>query len=90
MKACKDFPFDRNLQELFEKILSSEGKKRDVLIGKYTDLIEKKDRQIPVIRGGSWNGVARDCRSAIRDGDGPGDRNHFLGFRLARSVALDS
>jgi hypothetical protein len=35
-----------------------------------------------VIRGGSWNGSAGGCRSAYRNGDGPGDRDNFLGFRL--------
>jgi formylglycine-generating enzyme required for sulfatase activity len=35
-------------------------------------------------RGGSWHGPAGFCRSAARDGDGPGDRNSNLGFRVAR------
>jgi formylglycine-generating enzyme required for sulfatase activity len=42
-----------------------------------------------VIRGGSWGGPARYCRSAIRLGGEPGGRDASLGFRLARSVALD-
>jgi len=41
-----------------------------------------------VIRGGSWNYDARDCRSASRDYDAPEYRRAGLGFRLARSVAL--
>ena len=36
-----------------------------------------------VIRGGSWLNYARRCRSALRDGSGPGDRDDNLGFRLA-------
>ncbi len=40
-----------------------------------------------VVRG-CWLGVARNCRAAIRYFLAPGDRGHFLGFRLARSVAL--
>ena len=36
-------------------------------------------------RGGSWDGSAAYCRSALRDGGGPGYRNNFLGFRLALS-----
>ena len=35
-----------------------------------------------VIRGGSWNGSAEDCRSALRGGSNPGNRNNALGFRL--------
>ncbi len=35
-----------------------------------------------VVRGGSWDFGARGVRSAIRGGDGPGDRDDNLGFRL--------
>jgi formylglycine-generating enzyme required for sulfatase activity len=37
-----------------------------------------------VIRGGSWGGVAGDCRAANRDWDAPVARISALGFRLAR------
>ncbi len=37
-----------------------------------------------VVRGGSWGDHARAVRAAYRDGDGPGDRSHSLGFRLSR------
>jgi formylglycine-generating enzyme required for sulfatase activity len=36
-----------------------------------------------VFRGGRWHDPARFCRSAIRDHDGPGIRNFFLGFRVS-------
>jgi formylglycine-generating enzyme required for sulfatase activity len=35
-----------------------------------------------VVRGGSWYGSARACRSALRDGGGPGGAGSYLGFRL--------
>jgi formylglycine-generating enzyme required for sulfatase activity len=35
-----------------------------------------------VNRGGSWNNTARNCRSANRNDDTPGNRNDNLGFRL--------
>ena len=41
-----------------------------------------------VIRGGSWESNAYDCRSAPRFGEKPGNRSFSLGFRLAKSVAL--
>jgi formylglycine-generating enzyme required for sulfatase activity len=44
-----------------------------------------EDGPIRVIRGGSWNSDARSVRAAIRLGFDPGYRNHYLGFRLARS-----
>lgn len=38
-----------------------------------------------VIRGGSWDYVAADCRSAFRFGFDPSDRFSFSGFRVALS-----
>ena len=39
-----------------------------------------------VCRGGGWGDGACGCRSAIRDGDSPGDSGSSLGFRAARSL----
>ncbi len=39
-----------------------------------------------VIRGGAWNYDAENCRSASRNRDDTGHRDHYLGFRLARRV----
>jgi formylglycine-generating enzyme len=36
-----------------------------------------------VLRGGSWDGLARYCRSALRYGGAPGHRSGRAGFRLA-------
>lgn len=36
-----------------------------------------------VIRGGSWNNNARNCRAANRNRNTPDNRNNNLGFRLA-------
>jgi hypothetical protein len=38
-----------------------------------------------VIRGGSWNNNAQNCRSAIRNNNEPDNRNNNLGFRLSSS-----
>ncbi len=38
-----------------------------------------------VLRGGRWNYYARSCRSADRSRDELDDRNHSIGFRLART-----
>ena len=46
------------------------------------DPIGPVDRLQRALRGGSWYGYARCARSAFRLGIGPGDRYHFLGFRL--------
>ena len=36
------------------------------------------------MRGGSWFGFARYCRSAYRDGSRPSRRFHDVGFRFAQ------
>lgn len=41
-----------------------------------------------MIRGGSWNADASNCRSAIRNRIRPDDRNNNLGFRLASQLPL--
>jgi hypothetical protein len=38
-----------------------------------------------VIRGGSWNNDAQNCRSAIRNNNSPDNRNNNVGFRLSSS-----
>ncbi|MBN1507852.1 MAG: SUMF1/EgtB/PvdO family nonheme iron enzyme [Sedimentisphaerales bacterium] len=39
-----------------------------------------------VNRGGSWNNNARNCRSANRNRNTPGNRNNNLGLRLASTT----
>jgi hypothetical protein len=39
-----------------------------------------------VVRGGAWNGVARFCRAAQRNGLAPATRINVIGFRPARSL----
>jgi len=41
-----------------------------------------------VIRGGSWNNQAQNCRSAYRNRNEPGNRRNNLGFRLAAAHLL--
>ncbi|WP_229425770.1 SUMF1/EgtB/PvdO family nonheme iron enzyme [Lusitaniella coriacea] len=35
------------------------------------------------MRGGSWNNNPRNCRSANRNRNNPGNRNNNIGFRVA-------
>ena len=43
-----------------------------------------------VLRGGSWFNLGRDCRSAYRDSDVPGNSHYNYGFRLALGHELSS
>jgi formylglycine-generating enzyme required for sulfatase activity len=48
--------------------------------------INKPRGSLRVLRGGSWDFGAQNCRSAFRDFDSPDYRNYSLGFRLSRSL----
>ena len=55
--------------------------------GTVTDPTGPSGGSIRVKRGGSWNNIARFCRSANRNLDDPGSRLNYLGFRLARTAS---
>ncbi|MBD1848291.1 formylglycine-generating enzyme family protein [Cyanobacteria bacterium FACHB-63] len=48
--------------------------------------LTEKEGARRVIRGGSWDGNPRHCRSAYRLGDSPDDRDYRLGFRVVCSA----
>ena len=54
--------------------------------GAVTDPTGQASGDNRVLRGGSWNFIARFCRSANRFRCRPGNRLNFYGFRLACSV----
>jgi len=39
-----------------------------------------------VLRGGSWLDLGRNCRSACRLNDLPGERNDLIGFRVVCAI----
>ena len=43
-----------------------------------------------VLRGGSWINDARNCRSANRNANDPGNRNDNIGFRLAPALCVSA
>lgn len=47
---------------------------------------EDGDSSGRVLRGGSWYRYAGDCRSAVRNGSGPGVCYRLIGFRLLRKL----
>ena len=52
-----------------------------------TDPMNKTDGKARVLRGGSWNFLPYDCRSAVRSYFTPVNRGIFIGFRIV--VSLD-
>jgi formylglycine-generating enzyme required for sulfatase activity len=55
--------------------------------GSVTDpLVPRWAGNNPVSRGGSWLYSARYCRSAFRFARSPGDRDFFMGLRIARTI----
>ncbi|MDB4663166.1 formylglycine-generating enzyme family protein [bacterium] len=51
--------------------------------GSITDPQDPQSGTYRVLRGGGWGSHARFCRSALRNGYGPGDTSRDLGFRVA-------
>ncbi|GDY14927.1 hypothetical protein LBMAG53_38050 [Planctomycetota bacterium] len=58
----------------------------DYLAGAVTDPTGPASGSSRVLRGGGWNGEARGCRAANRNGELPGYRGHDVGLRLAVPV----
>ena len=55
--------------------------------GSVTDPLGSSSGDYRVLRGGSWSNEARNCRSAYRGGNRPGDdRKWVIGFRLCCSA----
>lgn len=50
--------------------------------GSVTDPAGPGSGSVLVVRGGSWDFIARDCRSASRGGSSPAYRGTVIGFRL--------
>lgn len=73
-KLLKDFMFDVELMELWDKDFST-----------YLSKLDEKDRKLPVLRGGSWNVSSNDCRCAFRYRLFPMYRFIIIGFRCARA-----
>jgi formylglycine-generating enzyme required for sulfatase activity len=46
-----------------------------------------RNPRLCVLRGGSWGGNSRDCRSAFRSESGSKSRAHAIGFRVARTLS---
>ncbi|SFL01666.1 Formylglycine-generating enzyme, required for sulfatase activity, contains SUMF1/FGE domain [Nitrosomonas aestuarii] len=55
-----------------------------------TDPAEHENGDGRVLRGGSWHGIARNVRSAVRNGNVPDYRSDHIGFRLALGRAGNS
>jgi formylglycine-generating enzyme required for sulfatase activity len=54
--------------------------------GPLIDPVGPDSGEYRVIRGGSWGGIARNCRAAFRGNRLPGGRNDVVGFRLLREA----
>ena len=74
----EDFAFDKEMQESWDK-----GN-----IEIYFKALDEKERQLPVLRGGSWLYLSDYCRCAHRFRFYPYYRFDLVGFRCARTVTL--
>jgi formylglycine-generating enzyme required for sulfatase activity len=74
-------------QESFNEYPAGKG---DAVTEDKEDVVVVKSTDSRVLRGGSFNDRASSVRSALRYGDVPTDRHSLAGFRLARTLRLDS
>jgi sulfatase modifying factor 1 len=54
--------------------------------GEVKDPVNTTTASNRVLRGGSWNNYARNCRSSNRNRNSADNRNSNLGFRVSSSV----
>jgi len=75
-KPLTDFRFDVDLQKLLD------DEKFDELRSK----LKEKDRQLPLLRGGSWDNNRYNARCAYRNRSDPDNRYINMGFRCVRTL----
>lgn len=51
--------------------------------GTVSDPVGSSSGSFRIFRGGAWYDYAEDCRSSVRYGDSPTNRDFFFGFRLS-------
>jgi len=84
-QRLSDFAFDPEMQELWDAWEKSSGNEKNKLGEQLIEKWEEKDRQLPVLRGGSWY-VNRDyARCAYRNDYHPNFRNYYVGLRCVRT-----
>ena len=76
--TLKDYAFDEEMQKLLD-----EKKIED-----YIKFLGEKNRELPVLRGGSWYDGSINCRCAYRYHNEPDHGHHGIGFRCARTLNL--
>ena len=54
-----------------------------------TAWVDDKSNKFRLRRGGSWNQVAENCRSAVRNRYAPGTGNNNIGFRVVFSQQVN-
>ena len=67
-----------------DRVWDEKAERYEDLASNLNELLE--DNRLRVRRGGSWNYLPWNCRSAFRLRVGPGARRSSLGFRVARSA----
>ncbi|MCP4106309.1 MAG: SUMF1/EgtB/PvdO family nonheme iron enzyme [Desulfobacteraceae bacterium] len=86
-KNLDDFGFDEEMQELLDEYYESSGEKQEIA-DQINSKFNEKDRELALLRGGSWNNYQVDARCDYRDWYIPNDRDDGVGFRCTRIVTL--
>ncbi|MCP4112231.1 MAG: SUMF1/EgtB/PvdO family nonheme iron enzyme [Desulfobacteraceae bacterium] len=87
-KNLDDFRFDEEIQKLIDEWKKSSDEDREKIGNQINSKFNEKDRELAVLRGGSWYDYHGYARCFNRNWDNPGNRGNDVGFRCARIVTL--
>jgi formylglycine-generating enzyme required for sulfatase activity/energy-coupling factor transporter ATP-binding protein EcfA2 len=74
-QSRSDFVFDEKMQKLYDEENWE----------KYWKAAQEQNRQLPVLRGGSWNSYRDGAGCSGRNRNHPDARSYFVGFRCVRT-----
>jgi len=84
-QRLSDFDYDPDMKKLLDAHRLSSGEKKDELRHRLIEKLNKKERRLPVLRGGSWLNYRVNMRCANRYRDDPNFRGNDVGLRCSRT-----
>lgn len=83
--VLEDFYFDPEMQKLYDQYLKAKGEEEEELRKLIISKLNEENRQLPVLRGGSWDDPSGSLRCGNRYWLSPFGRDDNIGVRLVRT-----